>query len=190
MADYVDNKELLAELKVYRVAYLASIEAGAEKPQVSDKIAQAIVQIATNLGRSHNFRGYSYLEEMIGDAIVKCLSKVHRFDPEISENPFGLFTQISWQCFIFRIKKEQKETSVKARMINEMLSSEFVEHGGAIDNEDVSNSFVQFLKENDVLVDHIAAKKQKIHPSLIHRNKTAYPTKKASNAPVDLFEEV
>jgi hypothetical protein len=66
-------------------------------------------------------------------------------------------------------------------MINEKLSSDFVMHGGMQDDPDFSNAFVEFLKDNEVLVDHYAVakddKKFKVHDSLVHRNKTAYVKK-------------
>jgi hypothetical protein len=182
MAEYINGKEFFEELKIYNVAYLESIKLGEGKPQVSDKIANAIVQISTRLMNSFNFVGYSFKDEMISDAILKCFDKVHRFDPSISENAFAFFTQCAYNAAINRIKIEQKESSVKARLIREKLSSEFVQHGVDADADDGSNSFVEFLKENDAYIDYIEVKKENIkndiNPSLKHRNKTAYPTKK------------
>ena len=176
--DYVNGKELTDALRVYHAAYKLSVENGEEKPQVSEVIGGAFIQIATRLSNSYNFIGYTYREEMIGDGIVKCLNKVHRFDPNISENSFAFFSQICWNAAINRIKDEQDESSVKARMIREKMSSEFVAHGVDSDNDDGSNAFVEFLKENDSYVDYIDLKKQKIMniqlDSMKHRNKTAY----------------
>ena len=198
MSDYINGKELTAALSVYHDAYLKSIELGQEKPQVSNVIGNAFIQIATRLSNSFNFIGYPYKEEMIGDGIIKCLSKVHRFDPKISDNSFAFFTQICWNAAINRIKEEQKESSVKARMIREKMSSEFVAHGVDSDKDDGSNAFVEFLKENDSFVDYIDLKKQqvsKMQPeSSKHRNKTAYVKKTVTiieqdNFDLTLFEE-
>ena len=197
--DYVNGKELTEELRVYRATYLKSVELGEEKPPVSEVIGGAFVQIATRLSNSYNFIGYTYRDEMIGDGIIKCLNKVHRFDPEVSENSFAFFSQICWNAAINRIKEEQKESSIKARMIREKMSSEFVAHGVDSDNDDGSNAFVEFLKENDSFVDYIDLKKQQLKiysqpDSMKHRNKTAY-SKKAVHIPEEedfdltMFEE-
>lgn len=192
MADYVNGKELTAELTIYHAAYVSSVELGEEKPQVSEVIGNAFIQIATRLSNSFNFIGYPYKEEMIGDGIIKCLNKVHRFDPSISENSFAFFTQICWNAAINRIKEEQKESSVKARMIREKMSSEFVAHGVDSDNDDGSNAFVEFLKENDSFVDYIDLKKQQIltaqPESSKHRNKTAYVKKVVEVAKEEYFD--
>lgn len=192
--DYVNGKELTAELVIYHAAYLKSIELGEEKPQVSEVIGNAFIQIATRLSNSHNFIGYTYRDEMIGDGIIKCLKKVHRFDPAISENSFAFFSQVCWNAAITRIKEEQKESSVKARMIREKMSSEFVAHGVDSDNDDGSNAFVEFLKENDSFVDYIDLKKQQIinaqpqPESMKHRNKTAYVKKAVTIVEEDSFD--
>lgn len=172
--NYINNKDLFEELKKYRTAYMESLDRGEERPQIPDTIASAIIRISTKLMNSYRFVNYPYKEEMIGDAILKCCLKVHLFNPERSENPFAYFTQIAWNEAISRIKNEQDETSVKAKMIRETLTTEFVEH--AVSEDDSSNSFVEFLKDNTVYVDYIeerAKKRNEIHPSLKHRNKTA-----------------
>jgi DNA-directed RNA polymerase specialized sigma24 family protein len=175
MADYVSNKELFAEMCIYRAAYFEALEQNKPLPAVSDKIASAIDRIAHKLSNSWNFINYTFKDEMVGDAMLRCLIKAHKFDPTRSENPFAYFSQISWNCFIERIKIEQYETSVKAKYIKEKMSHEFVEHGTSLEGEDSSNSFVEFLKENDIFIDHIEEKKKNtIHESLRHKNKTEY----------------
>lgn len=118
---------------------------------------------------------------MVADGIMKCLTKIHLFDSERSQNPFAYISQICWNAFILRIKIEQNQSSVKAKMIREKLSSEYVQHGVDSDTEDSGNAFVEFLKANDAYVDYNQARIDKhssgIHPSLKHRNKTAYATK-------------
>lgn len=189
MADYINGKELFEELKIYHAEYKQSLSDGLDKPQVSNKIAEAIIQIATRLSNSFNFVGYTYKDEMIADGILKCLDKVHRFDPNISENSFAFFTQICWNAAINRIKIEQKQSSVKAKLVREKMSSDFVAHGVDADNTDGTNSFVEFLKENDAFIDYIeesAKKENAVNQNLKHRNKSGYATKKS----VDVVESV
>lgn len=191
MADYINGKEMYSELVIYNNQYLESIKNNEEKPQVSDKLCNSFIQIATRLSNSYNFVGYSYKEDMIGDAIEKCLKKVHCFDPNQSEQSFSFFTQICWNSFLLRIKKEQQQSSVKARLIRNKMSSEFVEHGADYDNENGDNGFVEFLKANDAFVDYVEQSKNAIkqHESTKHRNKTPY-RKKADNVSKEVIPEV
>lgn len=178
--NYISNKDLLTELIAYRAAYYSAKNAGQELPQVTDSIASAIIRIANKLSTSYNFVNYTYREEMISDGIIKCLDKIHLFDPTRSENPFAYITQICWNAFILRIKIEQNQSSIKAKMIREKMSSEYVSHGVDLEDVEASNAFVEFLKEHDAYVDYNqerAKKATEIHHSLKHRNKTAYVTK-------------
>lgn len=191
MADYVNGRALYESLKEYK-------EAKTKNPEqpIPDTVCVAIMQIAERLSTKFNFVNYTYRDEMVADAILKCLRKVDRFDPNLTENPFAFFTQISYNEFIERIKKEKHQQSVKARMIREKLPSDFLTHGNAIDDIDTANAFVEFLKDHDVLVDHYADidedKKPKVHNALVHRNKTAYPEKKVrvtvEKVTVDIFD--
>jgi DNA-directed RNA polymerase specialized sigma24 family protein len=190
MADYINGKDLFDELKLYKDSNKELLAKGIVPPP-TDKISHAIVQIANRLSNSFNFVNYSFKDEMIGDGILKCFRKFHKFDCERSENPFAYFSQICWNAFIERIKTERRETSIKAKMINEKMSSDFVSHGTAQDDPDFANAFVEFLKENEVLVDHYAEeknKKYKVHESLVHRNKTEYKKVTRDDVIDDVFD--
>lgn len=194
---YVNGKEFFVMLKAYHESYLLSVENQTDKPLVSNEIAGAIVQICNRLSNSFNFIGYSYKDEMIADGIFKCLDKVHRFDPAISQNPFGFFSQLAYNAFINRIKIEQKQASIRARLINEKVTSDFVEQ--SLENDvDATNAFVGFLKDNNIFVDYYEERKENaqtgtLHPALKHRNLTPYtkkvkPIKDKPNPETNLYE--
>jgi hypothetical protein len=178
---YVNNKEIFAIMKEYRIAYLKTAEEETERPEMPPRIADAIVQIATKMSRMHNFIGYSYRGDMISDAILQMTMKFHLFDPEKSENFFGYMSQLSWNAFIGRIKQEQKQSSIRARLINDKVTTEFVQQNLVNDTEG-TNIFVDFLKENEIFVDYYEQSRENkhskhIHPSLVHRNLTEYKKK-------------
>lgn len=76
------------------------------------EIAESVSKIANGLSHSSNFIGYTYKDEMIGDAIVKMITAVknRKFDIKSEHNPFSYFTTIAFHAFINRIKKEKKHT--------------------------------------------------------------------------------
>lgn len=88
-------------------------EKGDNKPQVPRYVGESIVLICNNLARKPNFSGYTYKEEMIGDAMIDCIAAASNFDPDRTNNPFAYFTQIAWNAFIRRIHKEKKQTYIK-----------------------------------------------------------------------------
>ncbi len=175
---YVNNKELYLVFKSYHPLLQEATKAGIPRPEIPEIISHAILQIARKLSNSHNFVSYSYKQEMISDGILKSFAKFHLFDPSKSDNPFSYITQICFNSFINRIKTEKKQTSIRARLISDKLSSDFV---AKLENEDkeVSNAFVDFLKDNEIFTDSFEEQKSAPktgynNPMFKHRNKTAY----------------
>lgn len=178
---YVNGRELFEEMLRYKESCIKAESLGLPRPAITDTIASSIIRIANKLSNSYNFIGYSYKDEMIADGIIKCVEKIHLFNAEKSENVFAYATQIIFNAFINRIKIEQKQASIRARLINDKVTSEFVEQ--SLENDvDATNAFVGFLKDNNIFVDYFEERKGNIpvgtlHPSLKHRNLTPYPKK-------------
>jgi hypothetical protein len=124
--NYINNKDLYENMVAYRVILLQAEEEGKQRPQVPNYIGKAIDLICKNLAKKPNFSGYTYKEDMIGDAMIDCISAVSNFDPNKTNNPFAYFTQIAWNAFIRRIHKEKKQTYIKHKnfensfLMNEM----------------------------------------------------------------------
>jgi DNA-directed RNA polymerase specialized sigma subunit len=120
--NYVNNKDLLEALIVYKEACAEAEDCGDPTPKVPDYIGSCIFQIATRLATKPNFSGYSYKDDMISDGIENCLQYIHNFNPEKSQNPFAYFTQIIWYAFLRRIQKEKKQMYIRFK------SSQMVAH--------------------------------------------------------------
>lgn len=124
--NYVNNKDLLQALIDYRNACKEAEESGDRNPQVPEYVGKCILLIATRLATKPNFSGYSYKEEMISDGIENCLQYIHNFDPDKSQNPFAYFTQIIWYAFLRRIQKEKKQTYIKFKASQQMLTQSII----------------------------------------------------------------
>ncbi len=139
--NYVDNKRLYAEMIKYTRAYNEARKNGEEPPKASNYIGECIWLIANRLSTNRNFIGYTYRDEMIGDAIENCLRYLHNFDPDKSTNPFAYFTQIMYYAFLRRIEKEKKQTYIKYKsMENSIAMNTLVEM--APDDQSQFNAFV------------------------------------------------
>ena len=119
---YVDNKRLYTEMIKYVNAYNAAKERGEVPPKASNYIGECIWLIANRLSTDRNFIGYSYREEMIGDAIENCLRYLHNFNPDKSNNPFAYFTQIMYYAFLRRIEKEKKQSYIKYKSMENSIT--------------------------------------------------------------------
>ena len=114
---YVNNKELLEALIVYRTKVAAAKEAGLPKPRITNYLGECFLKIATHLSYKPNFVNYMFREDMISDGIENCVQYIHNFDPEKSKNPFAYFTQIIHYAFLRRIQKEKKQLEIKTKII-------------------------------------------------------------------------
>jgi hypothetical protein len=115
--NYVNNKEFLEAISVYRKKVLDAKEQGLPKPRVPNYIGDCFLKIATHLSYKPNFVNYMFRDEMISDGIENCLQYIHNFDPEKSSNPFAYFTQVIYFAFLRRIQKEKKQLEIKTKML-------------------------------------------------------------------------
>ena len=114
---YVNNKELLEAMVVYRNKCAIAKEKGMEPTLISNYLGDCFLKIATHLSYKPNFVNYMFREDMIGDGIENCVQYIHNFNPEKSTNPFAYFTQIIYYAFLRRIQKEKKQLEIKTKII-------------------------------------------------------------------------
>ena len=114
---YVNNRELLEALIVYRAKVAHAKENDLPKPRITNYLGECFLKIATHLSYKPNFVNYMFREDMISDGIENCVQYIHNFDPEKSRNPFAYFTQIIHYAFLSRIQKEKKQLEIKTKII-------------------------------------------------------------------------
>ena len=114
---YVNNKELLEALIVYREKVAIAKEKDLPKPRITNYLGSCFLKIATHLSYKPNFVNYMFRDDMISDGIENCVQYIHNFDPEKSKNPFAYFTQIIHYAFLRRIQKEKKQLDIKTKII-------------------------------------------------------------------------
>lgn len=148
MAEYVNNKEFLSALLSYDQIKKDAIARGeTEIPNPSDYIVKTIMDIAEHYSYKSNFINYSFREDMVLDGIEGCLNAVRKhFDPTKAKSALGYFTQICHYAFLYRIKKEKKQTTIKNKIIMQMPIEffELQDHDG---DGDYVNTHIQFLQE-------------------------------------------
>ena len=101
---YVTNKELLPEINYY-----------AETGIATEKFGYQIMLIAQNLAKKSNYNGYSWVNDMVNEAILTCLKYCRNWDPEKSQNPFAYLTTICNSSFKGFLNKESKHSKIKDR---------------------------------------------------------------------------
>ena len=114
---YVNNKEFLEALIVYRTKVENAKENDLPKPRITNYLGECFLKIATHLSYKPNFVNYMFREDMISDGIENCVQYIYNFDPAKSKNPFAYFTQIVHYAFLRRIQKEKKQLDIKTKII-------------------------------------------------------------------------
>jgi hypothetical protein len=115
--NYVNNREFLDALMVFRQEVATAKELDKPKPRVPNYVGECFLKIATHLSYKPNFVNYMFREDMICDGIENCVQYIHNFNPEKSSNPFAYFTQIIHYAFLRRIQKEKKQMEIRAKII-------------------------------------------------------------------------
>ena len=115
---YVNNKEFLNAIVIYRNQCKRAEEAGEDRPRITNYLGECFLKIATHLSYKPNFVNYMFREDMICDGIENCLQYIDNFDPEKSKNPFAYFTQIIYYAFLRRIQKEKKQLEIKQKILD------------------------------------------------------------------------
>lgn len=81
---------------------------GQPEPVLPNCIAISIMDICNKMARRPNFNAYTYIDDMIGDAIYDCTRAVKNFNRNhVQVNPFGYFSRVAWNAFVRRIQTEQ-----------------------------------------------------------------------------------
>ena len=115
---YVNNKEFLEALVIFKAQCLRAEEAGEKRPPISNYIGECFLKLATHLSYKPNFVNYMFREDMICDGIENCVQYIENFNPEKSKNPFAYFTQIIYYAFLRRIQKEKRQLEIKNKILD------------------------------------------------------------------------
>ena len=140
---YVNNKEFLEALIVYRTKCAEAEEAGKPRPRITNYLGSCFLKIATHLSYKPNFVNYMFREDMISDGIENCVQYIKNFDPEKSRNPFAYFTQIIHYAFLRRIQKEKRQMDIRSKIIERSGFDEVFSADG-----DYNTSDYNTIKEN------------------------------------------
>jgi hypothetical protein len=173
---YVNNKEFLEAMKLYRKSVNKAKKDKKPKPPVTDYIGGCFLKIANHLSYRPNFINYTFRDDMISDGIENCLQYLDNFNPAKSNNPFAYFTQIIYYAFVRRIQKEKKQVTIKNKLITESNYDDMTLQPG--EDKEFKNQFTEYLKKNMPVEEQ-----QKIADS----NKKKPRKKKKSTSSLDYF---
>jgi DNA-directed RNA polymerase specialized sigma24 family protein len=146
--NYVDNAKLYESFVAWYESKKTAEAEGRPEPEPPLYIAECIVLIPTRLASKGNFSGYSFKDDMIGDAIENIVQYYRNFDIQKSKNPFAYFTQIAYFAFLRRIIREKRQSYIKHKLIqnSDLLDSIITQDHD--DSSDYHVSIVETMKMN------------------------------------------
>lgn len=97
MARYIAKEEMLNEVIKSK-----------EKGQITNRLAEMFLQLVERYSRNYNWRGYSYVDDMRGEALANLCRYWDRFDHKTGQNPFSYYTQMVANSFKLYLSHEHK----------------------------------------------------------------------------------
>lgn len=137
--NYINNPDFCEALENHRDLTRKAIAEGKEAPRISKYIGECFYQLATRIATKPNFSGYTYKEDMILDAVERCVTYIGSFNPDVTRNPFAYFTRVVYNAFINRIKVERRDTYWKYKMMIEQSHNGFLYDGDMLSIYSKSN---------------------------------------------------
>ena len=123
-------------------------------PRVGNYIGECFMKMAEGMSMKYNFIGYSWKEEMVADGVEHCLKYIRNFDIETQTrtgepNAFYYFSTIIYWAFVRRIKKENKQTEIKHKMISSVNIYDFItdDDGEITSNNESSNTYSAYVED-------------------------------------------
>jgi len=102
---YIDPDDLKEEVRIF--------QEGGDK-QMSNKLGEMLIKIATRFASRPNFYRYSYKEDFISDALLRMVQQIHKINLDHPKcNPFTYLTTTCYHVFIAKITKEKKFNEAK-----------------------------------------------------------------------------
>ncbi len=115
--NYISNKDFTAWIAAW-----IELNKGKERKlwtPMPNNVGEGIMKIITNFALKGRWRGYTYIDDMKSDAFLTCLKYIHNFDINKTNNAFAYVTQITKFAFRQFVEKENKQSEIKFKAINE-----------------------------------------------------------------------
>ena len=101
--------------------------------RLTDELAKMIMLLVERFSQKGNFRGYSYIADMRGDAITHLVDVALKFDESKSDNPFAFYTTVTSNNFKGFLGSEKRIRTIRDDL---MMAEGFdPSHGRMIDHE-------------------------------------------------------
>jgi len=114
-----DNDELICVGKSH---WKGSVDKGhfsKDHGRITENLGKMFIKLSERYAQRSNWRGYTYVEEMKGQAILQLSQIGLQFDESKSENPFAYYTAAVTNSFTRILNIEKKNQNIRDDMLQE-----------------------------------------------------------------------
>lgn len=86
---------------------------------LTDKLAMMYMKLVERYSHRSNWRSYSYLDEMRGEALLQLSQVGLKFNEDKSQNPFSYYTASITNCFTKILNTEKRHQSIRDDILQE-----------------------------------------------------------------------
>jgi hypothetical protein len=116
---YNEVDELICVGKSHWKGDVESGKYSKEHGRVTENLGKMYIKLSERYAQRSNWRGYTYVEEMRGQAILQLSQIGLQFDESKSENPFAYYTAAVTNSFTRVLNIEKKNQNIRDDMLEE-----------------------------------------------------------------------
>jgi hypothetical protein len=87
--------------------------------QITDNLALMYMKLTERWGSRSNYRGYSYLDEMVGQGLAQLIAVGLQFNEAKSDNPFSYFSMCLQNAFCRVLNIEKRNQNVRDSLLEQ-----------------------------------------------------------------------
>jgi len=114
-----DEEELVCVGKSHWRGGMKTGKFNKEHGRITEGLGRMFIKLAERYAQRSNWRGYTYIDEMKGQAILQLSQIGLQFDESKSENPFAYYTAAVTNSFTRILNIEKKNQNIRDDMLEE-----------------------------------------------------------------------
>lgn len=116
---YNDDGELICVGKSHWKGPVSTGKFSKDHGRITENLGKMFIKLSERYAQRSNWRGYTYVEEMRGQAILQLSQIGLQFDESKSENPFAYYTAAVTNSFTRVLNLEKKNQNIRDDLLEE-----------------------------------------------------------------------
>jgi len=114
-----DEDELVCVGKSHWIGGMKTGKFSKDHGRITENLGKMFIKLSERYAQRSNWRGYTYIDEMRGQAILQLSQIGLQFDESKSENPFAYYTAAVTNSFTRILNLEKKNQNIRDDMLEE-----------------------------------------------------------------------